>query len=192
MIETIITIVILAIRLVSVTQLLQGTFLNSAEPSLQVRTTALAQAYLDEILSKRFDEKTRRSGIPPCRAPDGPGGVPTNRECTEDTPTNFLGPDGSETRTSFDDVDDYHGLDEGDGQVNPLQDAGGAEREGYENFRVQVDVRYLQVGASEDEEFTAAGATILDDKWDGKLITVTVSHRTQTAGFKFSAYKANF
>lgn len=183
LIELIATIVILAIALVGLTQLISGTLNNSADSTLEVRTVALAQAYLDEILGKRFDERTRNSGVPPCRA-----SAPPARQCTAEV---SFGPDGGETRSRYDDVDDYHGLDEGDGQSNPLQDADGDEREGYENFRVQVDVRYINVGVGGEEENLGTGS-VLDDEFDAKLITVTVSHRTQTEGFKFSAYKANF
>lgn len=184
LIEIVVTIVILAIALVSVTQLISGTLINSADSTLQVRTVALAQAYLDEILGKRFDEKTRNNGVPPCRA-----SAPPARQCTAEI---SFGPDSGETtRSRYDDVDDYHGLDEGDGQANPLQDANGNEREGYENFRVQIAVRYINVGVGEEEENLGSGS-VLDDQYDAKLITVTVSHRSQTEGFEFSAYKANF
>lgn len=188
LIELIVTIVILAIALVTITVILQGGAARNADVTLQVRAVALGQAYLDEILGKRFDENTRQRGIPPCRAPDGPGGVPASQECTLEA---SFGPDGSETRARYDDADDYHGLDEGDGQVNPLQDALGNTRPGYENFRVQVDVRYINTGGGEEEENLGANNE-LDDECDAKLIMVTVSDRGANSEILFSAYKANF
>lgn len=183
LIELIATIVILALALAGITVVLQGGLSRSADTTLQVRTVALGQAYLDEILGKRFDEKSSNSGIPPCRA-----SAPPPFQCTVE---GSFGPDGGETRSTYDDVDDYDGMDQGDGQGTPLQDAEGNTRTGYDNFRVQVSVRYINVGAGQEEENLGQGSE-LDDELDAKLITVTVSHRSLTQGVAFSAYKSNF
>jgi MSHA pilin protein MshD len=183
LVELVVTILILAIALLSMTSLLSGNLSRNADITLQVRTVALGQSYLDEILGKRFDEKTRNSGIPPCRA-----SAPPARQCTVE---GSFGPDGGEIRQRFDDVDDYHGLDEGNGQVDPLQDAEGNPRSGYDNFRVQVDIRYINVGVGEEEE-TLGVNNELDDEYDAKFITVTVSTRSASSDIIFSAYKANF
>ena len=125
------------------------------------------------------DENSAPRGIPPCRA-----------NCTLEL--NF-GLDGGESdREDFDDVDDYHGLDQGYGQADPLQDAEGNEREGYENFRVRVSVRYLDLGGGGAEESLASALNDLTDEQDAKLITVTVSHLERPDGWEFSVYKANF
>jgi MSHA pilin protein MshD len=182
-VELVVTILILAIALLSMTSLLSGNLSRNADITLQVRTVALGQSYLDEILGKRFDERTRNSGIPPCRA-----SAPPARQCTVE---GSFGPDGGEIRQRFDDVDDYHGLDEGNGQVDSLQDAEGNPRSGYDNFRVQVDVRYINVGVGEEEE-TLGVNNELDDEYDAKFITVTVSTRSAGSDIIFSAYKANF
>ncbi len=183
LVELVITIVIVAIGLVSISAMLNSGLSRNADSLIQVRTVALAQAYLDEILGKRFDEKTRARGVPPCRA-----SAPFARQCTVEA---SFGPDGAETRARYDDVDDYHGLDQGDGQVDPLQDAQGNTRTGYDNFRIEVDVRYINVGASEEEENLGVNNE-LDDQYDAKLITVTVTHRTASTGIDFAAYKSNF
>lgn len=183
LIELIATILILAIALTAVTFGLQYGLFRGADPMVQLRAVSLAQAYMDEILGKRFDEKTPNNGVPPCRA-----SAPPPRQCTAE---GSFGPDGSEAREDYDDVDDYHGLDEGDGQVNPLQDAEGNARSGYDNYRVSVTVRYIDIGASEDEENLGIDNE-LDDAEDAKLITVTVFYRGLPDGFNFSAYKANF
>lgn len=183
LVEVIATIVILAISLTALTVILQNTTSQSADTLLQVRTVALAQAYLDEILGKRFDENSANNGVPPCRA-----AAPPPRQCTAE---GAFGPDGGETRDRYDDVDDYHGLVQGDGEANPLQDAEGNTRNGYENFRVTVSVRYINVGVGEEEENLGQGSE-LDDELDAKLITVAVSHRSLSDPIYFSAYKANF
>ena len=180
LIEMVLTIVILAISLIIITGILSSGVGRSSDTTLEIRSAALAQSYLDEILSKRFDERSHPRGIPPCR---------TN--CT--TFANF-GPDsGEDDRSDYDDVDDYHELDEGQGQVNPLQDSTGAERTGYENFRVRVSVRYMDVGASGTEENLAVDLNDLDDDEDAKVITVTVNYlNSGTEGIAYSAYKTNF
>ena len=183
LVELVMTIVILGIAVLSMSNMLAGGLGRSADTTLQVRTVALAQTYLDEILGKRFDENSRNSGIPPCRA-----SAPPPQQCTAEV---SFGADGGETRASYDDVDDYHGLDEGDGQVNPLQDAFGNTRTGYDNFRVQVDVRYINVGVGEEEENLGVNNE-LDDQFDAKLITVMVTYRSISSDIAFSAYKANF
>ncbi|MEQ8315138.1 MAG: prepilin-type N-terminal cleavage/methylation domain-containing protein [Gammaproteobacteria bacterium] len=183
LIETIASIVIIAISLTGVTLALRFGTSQSANTMVELRAVALAQAYLDEIMGKRFDERTRNRGIPPCRAT-----APPARQCTAE---GSFGPDGGETRSRYDDVDDYHGLDEGDGQVNPLQDATGATRTGYDNFRVQVEVRYINLGVGEEEENLPVNNEY-DDQFDAKLITLTVSYRGLSQGYTFSAYKSNF
>jgi len=194
-IEMIVTIVILAIALVSITQMISGGLGRSADTLLETRAVALAQSYLDEIFGKRFDDLSDPRGIPPCRL-----------VCTDESlfgPEDGQGgrPDSGETsRIYFDDVDDYHGLDEGDGQTNSLQDAEGNERQGYENFRVRVSVRYLEVDAGGEEELLGVDSALPDEldqtdmnnAQDAKLITVTVTHRNVSAGWDFSMYKTNF
>lgn len=183
LIEMVLTIVILAISIITITGMMAGGVGRSADTTVELRSASLAQSYLDEILGKRFDERSSPRGIPPCR---------TN--CT--TFASF-GPDGpiglEEERDEFDDVDDYHGLDEGEGQATPLQDSDGNPRTGYENFRVRVSVRYMDVGIGGEEETLAVGANDLDDNEDAKLITVTVNFvASGDDGVSYSAYKTNF
>ncbi len=176
LIEMVLTILILSIALVMISAVLSGGLGRSADTTQELRSVALAQSYLDEILGKRFDENSAPRGIPPCSG-----------TCTAE---GSFGPDGGELREDYDDVDDYHGLDEGDGQVNPLQDAAGATRTGYDNFRVQVSVRYIDIGV--EEASLGVAANDLDDNEDAKLITVTVSYTAAADGVSYSAYKANF
>jgi len=179
LIELVAVIIILAISLVGVTAAISGAISRSSDVLLETRAVALAQSYLDEILAKRFDERTAPRGIPPCRS-----------NCTDEV--NF-GLDGGESdREDFDDVDDYHGLDEGLGQANPLQDAEGQTRLGYDNFRVRVSVRYLELGVGDTEENLASAVNDLTDEKDAKLITVTVNHASVFSEWSFSVYKSNF
>lgn len=194
LIELIAAIVILAIALVGVTAAVSSAISRSSDTTLEARAVALAQSYLDEILARRFDENSGERGIPPCfiADPDAePGGVP---DCS-----GTLGPEAGETpiapaysRNNFNDVDDYHGLDEGYGQPRPLLDADGVERIGYDNFRVSVSVRYVNVEPGGEDENLAMAPGGLEYSQDAKLVTVTVSHPARPEGWQFSAYKANF
>jgi MSHA pilin protein MshD len=178
LIEMVLTIVILAISLITVSSIISSGVGRSADTTVELRSAALAQSYLDEILGKRFDENSHPRGIPPCRS-----------NCTLFA---SFGPDG-ETRAQFDDVDDYDGLDEGEGQLTPLQDANAQPRTGYGNFRVRVSVRYMDVGASGEEETLAVATNDLDDNEDAKVITVRVNFlNSDAAGVAYSAYKSNF
>lgn len=179
LIEMVLTISILAIALTGLTVMIQGGLSRSADTLLEVRAVALAQSYLDEILSRRFDEQSEANGIPPCRA----GAKPCTAEGS-------FGSDG-ETRATYDDVDDYHGLVEGDGEANPLRDSLGTTRVGYDNFHVAISVRYINLGGGEEEENLAQGSE-LNDQYDAKLVTIAVTHRSMTQNLVFSAYKSNF
>ena len=63
---------------------------------------------------------------------------------------------------------------------------------GYDNFRVRVTVRYLQLGVGQPEEELASEPNDLTDVQDAKLITVTVNHASMFSEWSFSVYKANY
>lgn len=175
-IEMVATIAILGIALVSVASIISLGSSSSADTLQQTRAAALGQAYLDEILGRRFDERSDRSGLNPCYglAP-GPA-----RPCTDES---AFGPDTGEgeTRGRWDDVDDYDGRVEGDGESLPLLDISGNPRSEYENFHVAITVRY----AGNDTAWGKAAT-------DAKYITVAVSHRSAGASWSFSAYRGNY
>lgn len=204
LIEMIFVIIILAVALVGIATMMAGGTSRSSDTLVDIQSVALAQAYLDEILGKRFDEGAASSGIPPCRvprdgSPDMPDGAP--RRCSEEPevvvpPQRSFGPDGAETRASYDDVDDYDGLLEGFGVIAPndtLKDANGDDRDGYANYSVSVEVNYYDPLGS-DISYTPSTPTDeeLDDDYDTKLITVTVFFGSETDGLVLSAYKSNF
>lgn len=196
LVELIAAIVILSIALVGVTLAVSSAVSRSSDTMLETRAIALAQSYLDEILARRFDEQSGPRGIPPCftgGTNTEPCSCPDASSCPPGGLAPVLGVDSGEeaipgpgyTRAGFNDVDDYHGLDEGDGAVQPLTDANGVERIGYDNFRIRVSVRYADPSDAE------SGLDLTGPE-DAKLITVTVSHREQPQGWQFSVYKANF
>lgn len=166
LIELVITIAILAITLVTIAQSLQFSTQFSADPLWQTKTVELVQAYADEILTKRYDEASPVGGTPPC---------------TSCSLASAFGPDGAEFRgllagvptNTFDDVDDYHGLDE-----QPV-DALGNSRSAYGGYRVQVAVSY------------AGTAVSLATDSRAKQISITVTPPGQ-APLPFSVYRGNY
>ena len=62
-----------------------------------------------------------------------------------------------------------------------------------DGFRVSIDVRYINVGVGEEEEYLVFGQNNeLDDQYDAKVIEVTVSHIALPDDYIFTAYKSNF
>lgn len=186
LVEMVVTIIILAIALTGVTVMLSRGIGGSGDVLVETRAVALAQSYLQEITGRRFDENSDPRGIPPCWT-----GEPGLDDCSLDADFGEGVDPGEGTRPRYDDVDDYDSLDEGWNSENddPLFDADGEERTGYDSFRVQVTVRYIDPGSGGEEENLGDNLTAPED---AKLITVTVSHPQEPDGWDFSVYKTNF
>lgn len=164
LVEAVLAMVILSIAALAMSQSLGFAFTHSSDGLWQARTVALAEAYLEEAAARRYDEATPPGGVPPCSA--------ATIACTG------IGPDAGETRATFDDVDDYHGLSEA-----PPLDAQGNIRTPFASYRVDMSVRYLTT--------TEVTALNLDDPTDAKHIAVTIvppGRSPQT----FTALRANF
>jgi len=154
LVELVMTIVIISVAIAGVVgafALISG---RSADPLNQTRAVELAQLYMDEIITKKYDDSTPQGGFPKYT-----GG------CN-------IGPDSSEVRGSFDDVDDYHNTTDSpprtvDGPVN-----------GYDGFTVAVEV-------------ACAGGEVDLPGPEAKRIDLLI---TAPGGqsFSFSAYRANF
>jgi MSHA pilin protein MshD len=163
LVELVITIVLMSIVLVAIASTLSFSSSRSADLLYQVKLVELGQAYLEEILTKRFDENSPPGGVPACS--------PTTIAC---------GAIGAEEggRMQFDDVDDYHLLND-----SPPVDPDGIVRPNYVGYRVEVTVAYVT-----DAQRVALG---LDAVTDAKLISVTISPPTGSS-LVFSAYRGNF
>ncbi len=164
LVEVIIAIAIIGIALVPLTMSFAFTTSRSADAMVEVRVVELGQAYVEEILSKRFDENSAMGGAPPCSSTT--------------TPCGAIGPEAGEARATFDDVDDYQGIDD-----QPPLDSLGVARTGYERFRVEVDVAYATAA-----EVAAYG---LDGSSDLKKILVRV-HPPGGTAMEFEVYRGNF
>lgn len=169
LVELVITIAVLSVALLGVAYSLQYSAQHGADSLWQTKTVELAQAYSDEILTKRFDEQSPVGGIPAC------GSSASAAACSA-----ILGPEAGEQRgagvNSYDDVDDYHGLDE-----MPPVDALGAVRSGYAGYRVEVRVSY-------------AGSDLgLGSNLQAKQIRILVTPPlTPATAVPFSVYRGNY
>jgi len=125
LIETIIVIVLLGAMMAGMTALFVNNINNSHRPFLRQRALAVADAFMDEILSKQWNEA----------APLGGGCVNTGSgSCPAGPAVAAIGIDG-ETRPTYDDIDDYHGLNQ-----SPPQESSGANMPGYVGFTATVTV----------------------------------------------------
>lgn len=124
LIELVITITLTSIVMVIFFTVFSQNQKNSATPVMQVKAAQLAQAYMEEISLKRFDENSPSGNNLRCGETSAPA-------CSV-----ALGPE-SESRNQFDDIDDYNGLSD-----FPPVDALNNVRAGFDNFGVTVNVAY--------------------------------------------------
>jgi len=131
LIELVVFIVVVAVGISGTILAINQSVALAPRTMEQTRAMEIAQAYLDEIITKRFDQNSGQGGLPTCDSPN-PGA--SSNPCS-----NTLGPEGGESRATFNDVDDYHGIND-----SPPLDASGAEFASphYTDFRVQIDVSY--------------------------------------------------
>lgn len=167
LVEVIITIVIIAIALTAAIAGWSNISRHSADVMWQTKVSYLGQAYLEEILSRRFDELTPIGGSP---------------VCSPCTPAADLGADTGETRATFDDVDDYHNLTENAvGLFNSLITPGGIKS--YAGYSVSVQVEYA--GA----DYFSVGQSELVKQ---VIVTVTPPANTGQSPVQFSALRGNY
>ncbi|WP_373001563.1 prepilin-type N-terminal cleavage/methylation domain-containing protein [Marinobacter sp.] len=116
LVELVITIVIISVAIAGVVGAFSLIAGRSADPLNQARAVKLAQLYMDEILSQKYDDQTPQGGFPKYTG-----------LCT-------IGAEGSEDRATFDDVDDYDGLS------GAPSTATGAALSGYSGFSISIAV----------------------------------------------------
>ncbi len=173
LIELIIGIVMFAIALSIITAFIAPQAKKSAEPIIALRASEFGQSLMNEIQSKSFDEHSDRSapfrrcgettlGAEPCTA-EGDLGVDN------------LGA-GLETRTSYNDVDDYIALSN-----QPITNSLGEVLSQYSDFNLVVTVEY-------DSDFNEL---TINDGTTFKRITIEVTSPLGEV-YGFSAYKGNY
>ena len=149
LVELVLTIVIIGIAGLGISTALSFGLQHQSDGLEFARSTTLAQAYIEEIMAKRYDETTPLGGVPPCSA--------ATIACS-----NAINFDDGESRAQFDDVDDYHNLVE-----QPPLNVDGSVRTAFARYTVAVQVNYAS-----SAQVTALG---LNDATDAKVISVTVT-----------------
>lgn len=91
LVETILFILVISIALVVLLRAFDQSLASNVDPVVRVRALQLAQAQLDEILARKFDENTPIGGVPRC----GAAGI----NCA-----------GIVADSDYDDVGDFNGL----------------------------------------------------------------------------------
>ncbi|WP_339720771.1 type II secretion system protein [uncultured Paraglaciecola sp.] len=170
LIELVIGIIVFSIALVLFTSLIVPQVIRSVDPIFQVRAAELGQSIINEIAGKSFDEKSDRTG----------GANFCDAACIGSI---NLGPDGSETRATFDDVDDYNGLNESGGAIkNTLGESNTLNDYNlYEGFSLSVSVVY-------DSDMDGVADTVVGNT---KLITVTIT-TPNDEDIIFSSFRSNY
>lgn len=125
LIEIVITIVLVSIMLAGLTSLFTNQVNNSYRPYLRQRALAVANAIMEEISHKRWDENS----------PLGGGCVNAGASCAAGPVEAGIGTEEG-ARGDYDDVDDYATI------VNqsPPQDSAGSPMPGYAGFSVTVTI----------------------------------------------------
>jgi len=164
LIELVITIVILSIAMLAVVSVYINAIERNADPLIYARSVELGQAFLDEILTKKYDHNTPVGGVP--AAGSGGGAPALSVALTNDS--------GETSRALYNDVDDFHNQ-----SYTSLEFITGSGFNQYVNYQVTVVVAYAG---------TAVGAA---DNTHVKRIDVTVSNPLSTS-LTFSAYKGNY
>ncbi|CAM5220646.1 type IV pilus modification PilV family protein [Alishewanella longhuensis] len=171
LVELVVGITVLAIALSLITAILGPLYQRSTDPWHQVRATELGQSLMNEILARSFDENSARSGgLLRC-------GESSDLPCTE---PEDLGPDGTETRLTFNDVDDFDGFVGNAAELTNL--LGASLMADYVNYQVAVRVTYAA---------TAQVGGIVLSADQAKHIQVTVI-TPAGSNLVFSAYRGNW
>ncbi|MBA6329114.1 type II secretion system protein [Colwellia sp. MB02u-6] len=178
LIEIIVGIVVLSIAFSIFTSLIYPLANQSAKQVHQIKAAELGQSMINEIIAKAFDENSDMAGgIYRCGEDsnnDGEIKLADDETCTESV---NLGPDNTETRKNFDDVDDYNDLSIRENSLgDPLNDI-------YVGYQIIVQViNDSDYDGDHDED---------DNEYTAKLIRVTIT-TPQDFDFVFAVYRANF
>ncbi|MFT6267456.1 MAG: MSHA pilin protein MshD [Alphaproteobacteria bacterium] len=112
LVELVIGIVLFSVAMVTIVSVIMPQSRQGIDPLWQVRAVSLAQSLLTEISAKAFDEASITAG----------GRKACNNGTTPCTSSGNLGIEAAETRNSFDDIDDYDGLElSGEAIINVSQ-----------------------------------------------------------------------
>ncbi len=94
LIELILFIVVVGVATAGLFAAINSSTVNNVNPLFQIRALELAQAQMDEIIGKRYDDKSPNGGFPPCDSGE----------------VGAVSCDSSDGRGDLGDIDDYHGF----------------------------------------------------------------------------------
>ncbi len=154
-IEMVMVIVVLAIAIPPLLNMFSEVGINSVQAEFQNTASLIGQSYMEEIISKKFDETLVNDPLA-----SAPWSDP-------------LGSDGGESRSSYDDVDDFDGYTE-----DPVAN--------YTGFSTSVTVYYVDPDSSDLDTVQPDSSSSLDYK----RIDVTVTH-SQVGSMSFSLIKSS-
>lgn len=187
LVETVIFILIVAVAVSAVSLQFSQNVRHSADPLIRQKAITLANAYLDEMAKKAWDDNTPsgggcvETGSGYCsnfcsRMPISDCGAVCQKVAGVCTPAATVAGIGTEEagRSAYDDIDDYH-----DPGGSAPSDANGNPLSGFENFSVAVSV--TQPG----------GAWLGIPANDVRLIELSVTTPGNET-LRFTQYRVNF
>lgn len=174
LVELVITIVIISVSLLAVVSVYSNAIQRSADPLIYARSVELGQAYLDEILTKKFDHNTPVGGSPPVSSASAPFySASLGHDAPSETASN---------RQNYNDVDDYDGK-----TYTSLEFITGDSFNQYTNYQVSISVSYIDKDAPNNELNSLA--TLAEQ--NVKRVDVTVTNPLGGT-LTFTGYKGNF
>lgn len=179
LIELVIGIMVFAVALGLFSSMLVPLASRSVDPVFQVRASELAQSLINEIVSKPFDEQSSRvGGFNRCNE--------LGKRCTAAA---ALGPDGSEMRDNYNDVDDYDGLEQQGDEIQNVfaEQITYAGQALYAGFSVRVQV-YYDDNMDGIDDALRRGTNYIGNN---KLVSVAVTTPNGET-LLFSSYRSNY
>ena len=173
LIEIILFIIVFTLGVVGIMVLFYNTLGKTSDPLIRERGIQVAQAVMDEILAKKWDEKVPNGG---CKNNSGVCGDPSQSS---------IGPDSGENSIDrYDDVDDYVDTGSEYKKTKTWQSSDFGLTSG---FSVKITVSYADVNPTTGEitENTSS-------KTSYKLITVEVDAGNINEQYRLIAIKADF
>lgn len=184
LIEMIVGIVAFAVALTILTSVFSPQVKKGLDPIWQTRAVALSKSLFAEISALGFDEFSAGNG--------------QNERCNESvscTTSSALGPDAGESRGSYDDIDDYHGLVLDDSAIVGLL-GGSIEFNGHDvfsGFQASIQVFYdqNQDGINDDDlnqDGTLDSGTLIANRKMVQVVVVTPDNEA----IEFASYRDNY
>ena len=184
LVELVIGITLISVVLVTLVSFVAPLNQRSVDPLWQVRSVTLAQSLFSEMSSKAFDENSITS--------NGRKACNHNIDCTQ---ASALGSDASESRRTYDDIDDYHNLVltgaqiSNSGEETLTQDV----IDLFLGFSAQINVFYddNQDGINDADTDNDGTIDVAGYIGNQKLIRITVFTPDEQP-IVFATYRANF